>query len=264
MAQVFKYGTSLLFFGLFVYFLYFNGEFHYAPGIINLQFTDGRSDSFLNCVDIAGIGPVKDLVLLPSGGVLVASVSANLSQPGQIVFLPSVAFTAASHLQEFRPVAVRGFSSQVLRPQSMHLLAHSEGTLLFVVQQWPAASRAFQRYMQQRGANIDDGSQPLTTVEVFLVVQEQVNEVELIHQRSLVHSSLNSITSVVAASPKQLFVATSCYPYTAPWGQAMEALLSLACCSDIWLMNVDCGSEENCFDTHLGGDLTGSGLIKLI
>lgn len=118
---------------------------------------------------------------------------------------------------------------------------------------------ALSRYMQHRGAKRDEGlPQPLTTVEVFLVVEEEEAEVRLVHQRSLQHSSLDSVTSVAAVSPNQLFAATSCNSHAASWWKiAMEAVTSLACCSSIWQLDIACGSEENCFDTHLGGDLTG-------
>jgi hypothetical protein len=186
-------------------------------------------------------------------------MSANASQPGRISLLPPAALSLEPGATQFRSVSFSGFSAQSLRPQSMHLFVHGEGSLLFVVQQWPPTSSTFERYMQQRGAKVDEGlPQPLTTVEVFLVAQDQATDVQLIHQRSLQHRSLHSITSVVAVSPKQLFVATSCYSHAAPWWKrALEALSSLACCSSIWQLDVDCGSEENCFDTHLGGELTG-------
>lgn len=113
--------------------------------------------------------------------------------------------------------------------------------------------------MQHRGAKRDEGlPQPLTTVEVFLVLEEEAAEVRLVHQRSLQHSLLDSVTSVAAVSPNQLFAATSCNSHAASWWKiAMEAITSLACCSSIWQLDIACGSEENCFDTHLGGDVTG-------
>lgn len=255
-----KCGAALLIAALFVFFLHQHGEFHLATGTLALKDSSGHSP--LACVDAADIDPVMDLVLLPSGGVLVASMSANSSQPGRISLLPSVTFSPESGAPELRSVSFSGFSAQSLRPLSMHLFTHSEGSLLFVVQQWPATNTAFERYMQQRGVKVDEGlPQPLTTVEVFLVMQDQATEVQLVHQRSLQHGSLQSITSVVALSPKQLFVASSCYSHAAPgWRRTLEAVTSLACCSKIWLLDVDCGSEENCFDTHLGGELTGSAL----
>lgn len=254
---VLNYGVALLTASLIVVFLHQHGEFHWSSGTLAVAAAGGYSPQ--SCVDATDVDAVMDLVLLPSGGVLVASMSANLSQPGRIYLLPSGTFSIESGAPEFRSVSFSGFSAQSLRPQSMHLLSHSEGLLLFVVQQWPATNSAFERYMQQRGAKGDEGlPQPLSTVEVFLVVQDQATEVQLIHQRSLQHVSLHSITGVVALSPKQLFVSTSCYSHAASWWKrALETLSSLACCSKIWLLDVDCGSEENCFDTHLGGELTG-------
>ena len=53
--------------------------------------------------------------------------------------------------------------------------------------------------MQHRGAKRDEGlPQPLTTVEVCLVGEEEAAEVRLVHQRSLQHSSLDSVTIVAA------------------------------------------------------------------
>jgi hypothetical protein len=251
----------LLAVGLCALFLHQQGEFHLAAGTgtLVLKAVGGGSDSPLTCVDVASNHSITDVALLPGGGVLVAALSSNASEPGRISLLPSAVFAVASDAREFRPVAVKGFSASALRPQSMHVLAHSEGTLLFVVQLWPAANTAFERYMQHRGAKRDEGlPQPLTTVEVFLVVQDHAAEVQLVHQRSLQHAALDTITSVVAVSPRRLFAATSCHSHAAPWWKrAMEAVSSLACCSSIWVLDIDCGSEENCFDTHLGGELTG-------
>ena len=258
-----KYVGASLLVGLCAFCMRQLGEFHLAAAALTLALNASGS-SLLTCIDAADIGPVTDLVLLPGGGVLVASMNANASQPGRISLLPSVTFSAAlSGVPELRAVSVSGFSAHVLRPQAMHLLAHNEGSLLFVVQQWPASDRAFERYMQHRGAKRDEGPpQPLATVEVFLVVQDQAMEhVQLIHQRSLHHGHSDTITSVVAASPKQLYVSTSCHSHAASWWKrALEAVSSFATCSSIWLLQVDCGSEENCFDTHLGGDVTGLGL----
>ncbi len=255
-----KCGAVLLALCLFAFFLHQHGELHLAAGTMALKAADGGGDSPLSCIDAASADPVTDLALLPGGGVLVASMSANASQPGRISLLPPAAFSANTAALEFRPVVMRGFSAQLLRPKRMHVLSHSEGSLLFVVQQWPAANRAFERFMQQRGAKRDDGlPQPLTSVEVFLIVQEEAGELQLIHQRSLQHPSLHAITSIAAASPNQLFAATSCFSHAAPWWKlAMEALSSLACCSSIWQLRIDCGSEENCFDTQLGGELSGA------
>jgi hypothetical protein len=254
-----KYGVALVVFSLCALFLHQHGEFHRAAGSVVLKGADGGNDSPLACLHVANADPVTDLALLPGGGVLVASMSANASLPGQISLLPSAAFSSAPAALQLQPVVVSGFSAQLLRPKSLHVLSHSEGTLLFVVQQWPAANRAFERYMQQRGAKRDEGlPRPLTTVEVFLVVQEQAAELQLIHQRSLQHSSLDTVTSIAAVSPSQLFASTSCYPHTAQWWKlAAQALSSLACCSSLLHLQIDCGSEENCFDTHLGGELSG-------
>jgi hypothetical protein len=254
-----KYGVALVVFSLCALFLHQHGEFHRASGSLVLQGSGGGSDSPLACVDAASADPVTDLALLPGGGVLVASMSANASQPGRISLLSSAAFSPASGAPQLQPVLVSGFSAQLLRPKRLHVMSHSEGTLLFVVQQWPAANRVFERYMQQRGAKRDEGlPRPLTSVEVFLVVQEQAAELQLIHQRSLQHSSLDTVTSIAAVSPSQLFAATSCFPHTASWWKlAAQALSSLACCSSILQLDIDCGSEENCFDTHLGGELSG-------
>jgi hypothetical protein len=257
-----KYGIACVLVSMCAFYMHQHGEFHFAAATMTLG--GGHHSPPLSCIDAADIGPVTDLVLLPAGGVLVASMSANASQPGRISLLSSTAFppTAPSRAPELLPVSVSGFSAHTLRPQALHLLSHSDGILLFVVQQWPASDRAFERYMQHRGAKRDEGPpQPLATIEVFLVVQDQATEVQLIHQRSLHHGHSDTITSVVAASPKQLYISTSCHSHSAPlWKRTLEALSPLACCSSIWLLNIDCGSEENCFDTHLGGDISGLGL----
>jgi hypothetical protein len=145
---VIKYGASLLVIGLLAFFLHQHGELHWAAGTgtVALKGIDGGADSILDCVGVASIDPVTDLVLLPSGGVLVASMSANSSRSGRISLLPSAAFSGAPPAPEFQPVVVSGFNAELLRPKCMTLLAHSEGSLLFVVQQWPAANSAFQRY----------------------------------------------------------------------------------------------------------------------
>ena len=143
-----KYGTLLLAIGLLAFFLHQHGELHWAAGTgtLALKGIDGGADSILDCAGVTNIDPVTDLVLLPSGGVLVASMSANASRPGRISLLPSAALSAAPSVTELQPVVVSGFNAELLRPKYMTLLAHSEGSLLFVVQQWPAANSAFQRY----------------------------------------------------------------------------------------------------------------------
>ena len=85
-----KYGIACVLVSMCAFYMHQHGEFHFAAATMTLG--GGHHSPPLSCIDAADIGPVTDLVLLPAGGVLVASMSANASQPGRISLLPSTAF----------------------------------------------------------------------------------------------------------------------------------------------------------------------------